>query len=400
MRSFSRDAMYAALALRCAPLMSGSGVLLVSTRIDAQAPAVRGSATGADRPLVVTLRKRAQYGGATDARLSLSRLYPGDVAAGLEGSMLVLDRDQMNVKRFDRSGRIIDSVGRRGSGPGEFRDPEAIAVGGDGAVYVADLATKRIVIFAKTVVRETSYEGLTNIDDMTATRDGRLFVAGRRADSAVVTQIGSGSSRRILSLPPQPKSDVRAFQRCGVREARAPLLSPSLITASNVGALAYTADPQFGVSLALDGRISQLKRERPPMASTSELLRRVLGDSIGIHVGASRQCTASVTDVAKDAGVAKFVPAYRRLALRASGEVWAVRSVGDSGSTLVDIYRGSSGYMGTARLPALTILTFLSDGALVALRHDDDDAPIVEVYDVTYRSAPASSTRAAREHGR
>ena len=49
----------------------------------------------------------------------------------------VLDRRATQVHRFDESGTLLGSFGRRGEGPGEFRRPAAIASRGD-TVFVLD----------------------------------------------------------------------------------------------------------------------------------------------------------------------------------------------------------------------------------------------------------------------
>ena len=40
-------------------------------------------------------------------------------------------------------GKVVCTIGRQGSGPGEFKNPLAVAVDGDGNVLVADTGHNR-----------------------------------------------------------------------------------------------------------------------------------------------------------------------------------------------------------------------------------------------------------------
>jgi DNA-binding beta-propeller fold protein YncE len=53
------------------------------------------------------------------------------------------------IQAFDTEGRFLGKWGRVGSGDGQFRYPNAVALGGDGTVYVADRDNVRIQAFAR-----------------------------------------------------------------------------------------------------------------------------------------------------------------------------------------------------------------------------------------------------------
>ena len=61
--------------------------------------------------------------------------------------VLVADFDHDRVVVFTRDGGFLFGWGRTGPGPGEFRGPAGIAVGPDGAVYVADHYNHRVQRF-------------------------------------------------------------------------------------------------------------------------------------------------------------------------------------------------------------------------------------------------------------
>jgi len=61
-----------------------------------------------------------------------------DAVIDRTGNVLILDDRLVAVRAFTQAGKHRVSLGRAGSGPGEFREPHALAVTGGGDVFVAD----------------------------------------------------------------------------------------------------------------------------------------------------------------------------------------------------------------------------------------------------------------------
>jgi hypothetical protein len=67
------------------------------------------------------------------------RLFkPGGFAVDTAGNVYIEDASDMAIKVFDRAGRFLRAIGRRGEGPGEFTSIRYIFPLPDGRLLVAD----------------------------------------------------------------------------------------------------------------------------------------------------------------------------------------------------------------------------------------------------------------------
>lgn len=74
-------------------------------------------------------------------------LLPTDVAVSDDGRIYIVDGGNHRVVAYDRNGKYLLTIGRKGSGEGQFRDPVGVGIDGKGRVYVADRSNHRIQVF-------------------------------------------------------------------------------------------------------------------------------------------------------------------------------------------------------------------------------------------------------------
>ena len=99
-----------------------------------------------DGRLLMTLGKAGVPGDGPD---TFNR--PSDVAIGKNGDIFVADGhgDNSNARivKFDKNGKFIKAWGTKGTGPGQFDLPHALAFDTKGRLFVADRTNNRIQIF-------------------------------------------------------------------------------------------------------------------------------------------------------------------------------------------------------------------------------------------------------------
>lgn len=64
--------------------------------------------------------------------------FPNGIAIGSDGSIYVADTNNWRVQKFSSAGQFVREWGAQGTGDGQFLAPYGIAVGPDGFVYVSD----------------------------------------------------------------------------------------------------------------------------------------------------------------------------------------------------------------------------------------------------------------------
>lgn len=115
-----------------------------------------------------------------------------DVELGPTGRIYVADDLSWNVAVFDRSGRLLRRLGRRGRGPGEFERPWHLAVDRHDSLFVWDGAVGRISVFGPDgrFARGFNTPGPWAVNGFSVRTDGTLLVGAFT---------GSGGSIHVLA---------------------------------------------------------------------------------------------------------------------------------------------------------------------------------------------------------
>ncbi len=114
--------------------------------------------------LLQTIGKR----GAGDGEFN----FPLDVGVNGDGELFVLDSLNARVQVFDSEGRYLRQFGERGTALGSFQIPKSLAVSPSGLVYVTDSQANRFVIF------NGKGDYLLTIGALAAVVDGKVTPGG------------------------------------------------------------------------------------------------------------------------------------------------------------------------------------------------------------------------------
>jgi hypothetical protein len=122
-----------------------------------------------------TLREELSIGSEIDPNLQFGEI--AHIAVGPNGSILVAD-DQPSIRQFGSNGSYRRAIGRKGSGPGEYRAVSGLGVLPDGRIVVWDHQLARVNIFDADGAPERTWRinvgGQIGDRPMRVNRDGTL----------------------------------------------------------------------------------------------------------------------------------------------------------------------------------------------------------------------------------
>ena len=202
------------------------------------------------------------------------------IAVGDDGTVYVLDLQAQHVRVFDSLGVYVETLGRRGEGPGEFTEAEAIAALPDGRLAVRDPENQRVTVFGpgQGEMAEWRYTGtVSSFSPLYVDTRGRIhLVAGdlSRVDELVMEIIVLGPDGTHLDTLPEPSSDygapyVRAEAPGGLSVTYGVPFTPRFHwTIHPSGHFLTGLSTDYRIDLARDDGVLRIERSQDPVRAT------------------------------------------------------------------------------------------------------------------------------------
>lgn len=147
---------------------------------------------------------------------------PNDVLVAPDGSIFVAEghssaeNANARVLKFDRTGRLLMQFGRKGTGPGEFDQPHALAMDSQGRLFVGDRSNNRIQIFDQNGKYLDMWYQFSRPSGIYIDAQDRIYVAdsesgkvgnGRSRTWTRGIRIGSAKDGTVTAFIPDPTDD-------------------------------------------------------------------------------------------------------------------------------------------------------------------------------------------------
>lgn len=345
--------------------------------------AVCSGATTAQAQARWTLTEAWRIGGADTGATAF--VYVKGIAADASGRVFVYDRSTQEIRLFGSDGKLVRVIGRKGSGPGEFRDAEGIAIAADGRLWVRDAANARFSVFRADGAFErnwtmkfcTSQGAWTpRMDERERFIDEDCVVAGGRAVGYVLLAYRT-DRLRVDTLAPKPECGSRELAEAATWITRTERrttyrtipYAPSAFAAVGKGATLWCVP---------NSARFEMLRLSPTSSDTLRITRRV---PVVPVTRAERDSIITQLEVAGPSGldfsrIPSVKPAIDRLTVDDQGRVW-VRSTNPAGAIEFTVYSPEGALVATAvwgRYNSPTWHPFVvRGGSLYAVVQDDDD---------------------------
>jgi len=346
----------------------------------------RGAAQDSDLTLVFT--PSAAFGGTSDTLLALSALRAGGVGVDAADRIYVLNAVEHRIEVFDSHGTRRAAWGRSGGGPGELRNSfsSLLAVTPSGEAWVYDRGKRALVGFSPSgdVLGEIPLRvgGFLWGFAMNDARQPLLLT--NRGDSVVLRRelAGRADTLAVRILPaPRPL----AAEKCGLTgHADRPIFSGGLLWAARGDVVALAPTDSFGVEFVhASGDRHRSARPKELVPSSAAMAASTMPEGWFVEIAERGRCTIPAEEVVSQVGFMPHVPAYEQLIVQPDGGAWAIRTTLPGEARRVDIFHSSQGYVGTGLLGQVRPVAFLSDGRVLSLEKDANDAPMLVVYVVS-----------------
>ncbi len=163
-----------------------------------------------DGKVLLTLGKSGVAGDGPD-----TFNQPSDVVVAASGDILVADghggASNARIVRFRKDGTFVAAWGKRGSGPGEFDTPHAIALDSRGRIFVGDRGNNRIQIFDREGKYLDEWKQFGRPSGIYIDRNDTIYVADSESNAKRNPgwkrgiRIGSAKDGKVTAFIPDPE---------------------------------------------------------------------------------------------------------------------------------------------------------------------------------------------------
>ena len=145
---------------------------------------------------------------------------PSDVVVAPNGDIFVADghgaASNARIVKFSKDGTFIKAWGKKGSGPGEFNVPHAIAMDSQGRIFVGDRANNRIQIFEPDGKFVAEWKDFGRPSDVAIDKNDMIYVNDTQSTDKTNPgfqngiRIGSVKDGKVTAFIPQTDPSIGA----------------------------------------------------------------------------------------------------------------------------------------------------------------------------------------------
>lgn len=224
------------------------------------------------------LEEDLSIGNEEDENYTFYRI--GSPVIDSEGNILVLDRANFRIQKYDREGKYLQTIGRQGQGPGEFEQPWTMCVDKQQNIYIRDV--RDIDIFdengrhIKSTIQSERFGPFFGI-----TRDGNIIAysqsirPGETLEDVVLIDKTGKKIKTIVTY----KSDASFGKGIDLGRAYTPGLRFDQIN-EELALYGYSSEYKLYVIDSSGNLVHIIEKAEPPTPLSQKEINKVLDDYI------------------------------------------------------------------------------------------------------------------------
>ncbi|NQT80049.1 MAG: 6-bladed beta-propeller [Candidatus Aminicenantes bacterium] len=314
-----------------------------------------------------------------------------DIEIDEEGNIYVLDSRECRIQIYDKDGKYLKTIGRKGEGPGEFQRAGRMTLSAKGKLYVNEY--KKIIIFSEDGTFEKNVNTDFHLSSYLVTNEenflGWSFIRTEEGNTLDVILIDSSGKRidTIASFPDPSVVLTKAVSGGGaISVGGSPPYSPGLLfcpLSDELGIYGYSTEYKLGV-VNSSGEIVFIiekdeKRQPTSRKEENEYLEKMIERSKGGGIQWSRG------DLRKLHGFAKYKPFFSLIMNDDEGHIFLAKPkpvVKEEEDTYFDFFNKEGYYLYKIKIHEISPKV-IKKGYLYTFRQDEDTGYyIIERYKI------------------
>jgi len=134
---------------------------------------------------------------------------PNGVVVDKENNIYILDEGNFRIQKFDKNGKYLSTIGRRGQGPGEFESPLSLQMDSEENLYVGDYRKKCVLVLTKDGKEIKRIMLHANLDHFRLTQEGNIIIP--TPTGKILQSEDIAKDIRLISLYDMDGNFIREF---------------------------------------------------------------------------------------------------------------------------------------------------------------------------------------------
>lgn len=303
--------------------------------------------------IIFDLEEDLSIGNESDQNYMFFRT--GGIATDSQGNIYIVDGGNHRIQKFRSDGQFLQTIGRKGQGPGEFESPYDVWLDPEENIYVSE--GRKIQIFNKDGEFIRSVKLLNFVTEFGITDEGNILACafgrseeGQTRELILINSEGK-KSETIISFP----SPMRIVRRGDIAFGLTHDYSPDLIFCpidEKSGIYGHSSEYRLFVFKSSGEVTYIIEKEEPPRVISQKEKNKIVKNIIDSQQERGTPWPKEVVE--EGANFAKYRPFYNRILKDDKGNIYVrkLKSVFDEEkSEEFDIFNSEGYYLYKIKLP-------------------------------------------------